>query len=297
MTKASGRRLPDWLKVRPGGGTAYTSMKRLTKDDMLHTICVSGKCPNLGECWQAGHATFMILGDICTRSCKFCGTKSGKPLPPDPDEAGRLALTIKKLGLKHCILTSVDRDDLEDFGAAVWVETISKIREINPSLSMETLIPDFQGRHDLLGKILKAKPDIISHNLETVRRLTPKVRSAASYNRSLDVLSYLLSAGALTKSGIMLGLGETEEEILETMDDLLETGCRILTLGQYLQPGAQQLEVVSFITPQTFDKYRETGLAKGFDIVESGPLVRTSYKAHHHVGLASKASRQKSPEK
>ena len=279
-------RLPHWMKVQYGGGESFAKIKQLTRGSKLNTICVSGKCPNIGECWSAGHATFMILGDICTRSCRFCGTRTGRPLPPDPEETDRLAESVKILGLRHCVITSVDRDDLPDKGASFWATSIRKVKELNPGITIESLIPDFDGRKEYLDMILAAGPEIISHNLETVKRLTPLVRSAAKYDRSLGVLKYLASRGAVTKSGIMLGLGETEPEILETMDDLLETGCRIMTLGQYLQPSLTHMEIKEFITPEKFAEFKEIGLGKGFEFVESGPLVRTSYKAERHIKKA-----------
>jgi lipoic acid synthetase len=279
-------RLPQWMKVQHGGGESFAKIKQLTRGSKLNTICVSGKCPNIGECWSAGHATFMILGDICTRSCRFCGTLTGRPLPPDPEEPAQLAESVKILGLRHCVITSVDRDDLPDKGASFWATSIRKVKELNHGITIESLIPDFDGRTEYLDMILAEGPEIISHNLETVKRLTPLVRSAAKYDRSLGVLKYLASGGAVTKSGIMLGLGETEPEILETMDDLLETGCRIMTLGQYLQPSLNHMEIKEFITPEKFAEYKEIGLGKGFEFVESGPLVRTSYKAERHIKKA-----------
>jgi len=282
-------RLPHWMKIKYSGGESFLKIKRLTEQSKLNTICVSGKCPNLGECWNAGHATFMILGNICTRSCKFCGTLTGRPLPPDPEEPSRLAESVKKLKLKHCVITSVDRDDLQDKGASFWAEVIWKVKEINQNVTIETLIPDFDGHQEYLDMIIEAGPEIISHNLETVRRLTPLIRSAAKYDRSLSVLKYLTSKGAVTKSGIMLGLGESHTEILETMDDLLNAGCRIMTLGQYLQPSLEHMEIKEFIHPDKFNEYREKGLEKGFEFVESGPLVRTSYKAEKHINAINKA--------
>lgn len=277
------QRLPQWMKIQHSGGGSFTEIKRLTLKSKLNTICVSGHCPNLGECWNAGHATYMILGEICTRSCKFCGTRSGKPLPPDPEEPKRLAESIKYLNLKHCVITSVDRDDLPDRGASFWARVINTIKEMNNEVTMEALIPDFDGNHEYLDMIIATQPEIISHNLETVRRLTPEIRSVAEYDRSLGVLRYLSSKGIVTKSGIMLGLGETHQEILETIEDLLYVGCQILTLGQYLQPSLKHAEVQDFIHPDKFHEYKETGLAMGFSIIESGPLVRTSYKADQHI--------------
>ena len=276
-------RLPRWMKMQRASGGNYIRIKRLVENNHLHTICTSGNCPNIGECWNAGHATFMILGNICTRSCKFCGTKTGKPLAPDPEEPNRLAESIKLLELKHCVITSVDRDDLADSGASFWAETITKVKEINPGITMETLIPDFDGKPERLDLIIDAFPEIISHNLETVKRLTPQIRSKAKYDRSLDVIKYLSSRDVVTKSGIMLGLGETEDEILETMDDLRSVGCRIMTLGQYLRPSLEHMKVIEYIIPEKFKKYEKIGLRKGFDFVESGPLVRTSYRADKQV--------------
>jgi lipoic acid synthetase len=276
-------RLPKWMKMQRASGGNYTRIKRLVENNHLHTICTSGNCPNIGECWNAGHATFMILGNICTRSCKFCGTKTGKPLPPDPEEPKRLAESVKLLKLKHCVITSVDRDDLPDGGASFWAETIRKVKEINPGITIETLIPDFDGKQENIDLLIDAAPEIISHNLETVRRLTPQIRTKAKYERSLGVIQYLASGNVVTKSGIMLGLGETEKEVLETMDDLRTAGCRIMTLGQYLRPSFEHMKVTEYISPEKFMEYEKIGLEKGFDFVESGPLVRTSYRAGKHV--------------
>jgi lipoyl synthase len=276
-------RLPKWMKMQRASGGNYTRIKRLVENNHLHTICTSGNCPNIGECWNAGHATFMILGNICTRSCKFCGTKTGKPLPPDSEEPKRLAQSIKLLELKHCVITSVDRDDLPDGGASFWAETIRSVKKINPEITIETLIPDFDGKEEHINLLIHAGPEIISHNLETVRRLTPQIRTKAKYERSLAVIQYLSSRNVVTKSGIMLGLGETESEILETMDDLRIAGCRIMTLGQYLRPSFEHMEVTEYISPEKFKEYEKIGLEKGFDFVESGPLVRTSYRAGKHV--------------
>lgn len=277
------RRLPVWMKMQRAGGESYTTIKKLIEKNHLHTICTSGNCPNIGECWNAGQATFMILGDICTRSCKFCMTITGKPLPPDPAEPVRIAESVKILGLKHCVITSVDRDDLPDGGASFWAETIARIKEVNPDTTIEALIPDFDGREECMEIILKAGPEIISHNLETVRRLTPQIRSKARYERSLSVIRYFASKGKTSKSGIMLGLGESPGEIIETMNDLFSAGCSILTLGQYLQPSLGHMEVIEYVTPEAFADYQETGLNIGFAFVESGPLVRSSYHAEKHV--------------
>ena len=281
--KARKGRLPKWFRMEMPKGENYSKVKNLVQKEDLHTICTSGNCPNIGECWNAGTATFMILGDICTRSCKFCSVKTGKPLPVDRNEPRRLALTIKIMQVKHCVITSVDRDDLEDGGAAFWAETIKTVKEINPGVTMETLIPDFNGREEDIQKVIDAGPEVISHNLETVRSLTPRIRSRARYDRSLQVLEYIAKQGGTTKSGIMLGLGEKEEEVLETMDDLIKTGCKVLTIGQYLQPTIQHLPVREYIAPEVFEKYRQRGLEKGFKHVESSPLVRSSYHAERHV--------------
>jgi lipoyl synthase len=278
-----GRRLPEWLKMQRASGENYSRVKLLVKNNHLHTICTSGNCPNIGECWNAGTATFMILGDICTRACKFCATKTGKPLVPDPDEPERLAQSIKTMGLKHCVITSVDRDDLFDGGATLWAETIIRIRQVNPEITMETLIPDFDGKPENIQKIIDASPEIISHNIETVSRLTPLIRTKAKYDRSLDVLEYIAGHGKTAKSGFMLGLGEIESEILETIKDIHSTGCRILTIGQYLQPGFEYMEPVTYVTPDKFEEYKNAALKTGFEFVESSPLVRSSFHAERHV--------------
>lgn len=270
---------PEWLKIRLGDNEGYSHTKHIVEQHGLCTICTSGRCPNQGECWTRGTATFMILGDICTRACRFCNTKTGRPLPPDSDEPRRVAESIRLMKLKYAVLTSVDRDDLPDLGCGHWVETVKKVRELNPDIKVETLIPDFQGKSELIAQIAQVAPDVVSHNMETVRRLTPQVRSAAKYDCSLQVLKQLADAGIVTKSGLMLGLGETEEELLQAMDDLLSVGCRILTLGQYLQPTRQHLEVQAYIHPDDFARYKEIALAKGFEKVASGPLVRSSYLA------------------
>jgi len=262
----------------------YAHIRQYLKANQLHTICESGQCPNQGECWGNKTATFMILGDICTRSCRFCATKTGKPLPPDLDEPVKLASAVNKLGLKHCVLTSVDRDDLDDGGASVWAACVAEIKKQCPDTTVEILIPDFQLNFDSLDKIIAVKPEVVSHNMETVRRLTPLIRNKAIYDRSLKVLKYLSDNGVVTKSGIMLGLGETEEEIYEVMDDLLKVGCQIMTIGQYLQPTKHHLEVKDYVHPDVFDKYKKVGLEKGFRFVESGALVRSSYHAEKHVG-------------
>lgn len=276
-------RKPEWLKIQIGANDRYAETKRIVDTHKLHTICASGRCPNLGECWGKGTATFMIGGAICTRSCKFCNTMSGKPLPLDPKEPERVAESVRLMKLNHAVITSVDRDDLPDFGAHHWAETIQRIKEMNPHTTLETLIPDFQGHTELIRLITDEHPDIISHNLETVRRLTPVVRSVATYERSLNVIRAIAESGSTAKSGIMVGLGETPEEVEQAMDDLLKCGCRILTIGQYLQPSRKHYPVAAYITPEQFEKYKQTGEQKGFSIVESGPLVRSSYHAERHL--------------
>jgi len=264
-------------------GESYSKVKNLAGKYGLHTICTSGNCPNIGECWNRGTATFMILGEICTRNCKFCGVKTGKPLPPDPSEPKKIAESVQILGVKHCVITSVDRDDLDDLGAGFWAETISEVKKLNPETKIETLIPDFQGREELIRQVAEAGPDVISHNLETVERLTPFIRSAAKYRRSLEVLKTIASSGKIAKSGIMLGLGETREEVLQTMDDLLAAGCKVMTIGQYLAPTLQHIQVVEYVEPAKFEEFKKNGLEKGFSFVESAPLVRSSYRAENHV--------------
>lgn len=276
-------RKPEWLKTKLGDNEQFANTRRVIEGHHLHTICTSGKCPNQAECWSRGTATFMVLGEICTRSCGFCNTLTGKPKPTDPDEPRRVAESVKLMALKHVVLTSVDRDDLPDLGAAHWVQVITVLREMNPTTTIEVLIPDFQGRPALIQQIIDVKPEIVSHNLETVRRLTPEVRSAAKYDTSLKVLKQLSDAGVRAKSGIMLGLGETEEELLEAMDDLRTNGCSILTLGQYMQPSRKHLPVQAYIHPDDFKRYKEIGLQKGFAFVESGPLVRSSYHAENQI--------------
>lgn len=276
-------RKPEWLKIQIGANDRYAETKRIVDTHKLHTICASGRCPNLGECWGKGTATFMIGGAICTRSCKFCNTMSGKPLPLDPKEPERVAESVRLMKLDHAVITSVDRDDLPDFGAHHWAETIRCIKEMNPHTTLETLIPDFQGHTELIRLITDEHPDIISHNLETVRRLTPVVRSVATYERSLNVIRAIAESGSTAKSGIMVGLGETPEEVEQAMDDLIKCGCRILTIGQYLQPSRKHYPVAAYITPEQFEKYKQIGEQKGFSIVESGPLVRSSYHAERHL--------------
>lgn len=278
------QRKPEWLKISLPQGKQYLDVKEIIARKKLHTICVSGKCPNMAECWGRGTATFMILGEICTRSCRFCNVKTGTPLGVDWDEPARLADTIEQMNLRHVVLTSVDRDDLEDGGAEIWSRTIKRIKERCPQVTIETLIPDFNGQEELIRKVIDAGPNIVSHNMETVRRLTPKVRSRAKYEVSLKTLGIIAASGKVrAKSGVMVGLGETEEEIYETMDDLLAVGCSVLTVGQYLQPTRKHLMVKEYVTPEQFVRYKEMALEKGFRFVESGPLVRSSYHAEKHV--------------
>ncbi len=278
------KRKPDWLKIKVPSGKEYVRVKDIVSRHKLHTICTSGQCPNMAECWGLGTATFMILGDICTRSCKFCATKTGKPEAVDWEEPKNLAESVRLMKLKHCVITSVDRDDLQDGGANLWAETIRKVKQLNPGTTIEGLIPDFGGKPGLIQIVLDAGAEVISHNLETVRRLTPQVRSAAKYDRSLEVIRQIAKSKSVAKSGIMVGLNETENEIFETMDDLLEAGCRVMTIGQYLQPTKQNLQVMEYIHPDAFKKWEEIGLEKGFDFVESSPLVRSSYHAEKHAG-------------
>ena len=272
-------RKPEWLKISIGANERYTETKRIVESHCLHTICSSGRCPNMGECWGRGTATFMIGGNICTRSCKFCNTQTGRPLPLDPQEPTHVAESVRLMKLSHAVVTSVDRDDLPDLGAAHWTRTIREIRRLNPDTTIEVLIPDFQGRRELVEQVIEACPDIISHNMETVRRISPLVRSAARYDTSLGVIRQIASSGITTKSGIMVGLGETPTEVEELMDDLRAVGCQIMTIGQYLQPSHRHYPVAEYVTPAQFKCYEETGLAKGFTQVESGPLVRSSYHA------------------
>lgn len=276
-------RKPEWLKISIGANERYTETKRIVESHCLHTICSSGRCPNMGECWGRGTATFMIGGDICTRCCKFCNTQTGKPLPLDPQEPLHVAESIALMKLSHAVITSVDRDDLSDLGAGHWAKTISEIRRLNPDTTVEVLIPDFQGRKELIDRVIGAGPDILSHNMETVKRISPLVRSAARYETSLEVLRQIFGSGIIAKSGIMVGLGETPEEVEELMDDLRKVNCQILTIGQYLQPTHRHYPVAEYITPAQFDLYKAIGLEKGFTQVESAPLVRSSYHAEKNV--------------
>ena len=274
---------PNWLRVKLPTGPEYARVRRIVDDQKLHTICESGNCPNMGECWGEGTATFMILGNVCTRSCGFCNVATGKPLEADPFEPGRVAQSVRLMGVKHAVITSVDRDDLADGGSEIWAATVRAIRHQSPGTTLETLIPDFAGKWENLERIIEVAPEIVSHNLETVRRLTRSVRIQAKYDRSLEVLRRLRQAGLRTKSGVMLGLGETLAEVEETMQDLRSVDCQILTLGQYLQPSPKHLPVAEFVHPDAFAALRELGLQMGFRYVESGPLVRSSYHAEKHL--------------
>jgi lipoic acid synthetase len=274
---------PKWLRVKLPTGENFKKVRSLVDEHKLHTICESGSCPNMGECWGEGTATFMILGNICTRSCGFCAVKTGRPDDVDVYEPGKVANSVKIMGIKHAVITSVDRDDLKDGGSEIWVQTVKAIRHQSPGTTMETLIPDFAGNWENLQRIIDVAPEIVSHNLETVRRLTKQVRIQAKYDRSLEVLFRLKKGGMRTKSGVMLGLGETEAEVIETMEDLRSVNVDILTLGQYLQPTTRHLPVQEFITPEQFDIYKVLGMKMGFRFVESGPLVRSSYHAEKHL--------------
>lgn len=277
--------LPPWMKVPLPNGKNYSTVKNIIEKHKLNTICSSGNCPNKGECWSAGTATFMILGDKCTRNCRFCYVKSMMPDPVDHKEPDRVANTIKILALKHCVITSVARDDLKDQGASVWAMTIKTIKHVNPGITIEVLIPDFNNDHDLLDMVINEKPEVISHNIETVERLSPKIRSLATYDKSLKVLKYISSSGLITKSGFMVGLGESETEVNRTMDDLLTAGVKVLTIGQYLPPSERHTRLIEYIKPEVFEQYKQTGLAKGFRFVESAPLVRSSYHAEKHIHI------------
>jgi len=277
------KRKPDWLRVKLPIGENYKKVRRLVDEYKLHTICESGNCPNMGECWGAGTATFMILGNVCTRSCSFCAVITGRPNEYDTDEPRRVAEAVNLMGVKHCVLTSVNRDELKDGGAFIWAETIRQVRKMSPHTTIETLIPDFRGKWDNLYTVISEMPEVVSHNMETVERLYRPVRPQAKYARSLQQIQKTKQYGCRTKSGIMLGLGETYDEVLKIMDDLVDHGCDVLTLGQYLQPTKSHHPVIDFVHPDLFDEYREIGLAKGFDFVESGPLVRSSYHAEKHI--------------
>ncbi|HBG24116.1 MAG: lipoyl synthase [Bacteroidetes bacterium GWF2_41_61] len=276
-------RKPEWLKIKLATGTGYSEVGKIIKEHSLNTICSSGKCPNQNECWSRGTATFMILGEICTRSCRFCATDTGRPIVIDIEEPFKLAQSVKLLGLKHCVITSVTRDDLPDQGAHHWAEVIKECRAQNPNVTIEVLIPDFSGDEALLDIVIDTKPDIIAHNIETVKRVTPNVRSKADYNTSLKVLNYISKSGIITKSGFMVGLGESENEVFEALDHLYENGCSVVTIGQYLRPTMNHIEVAEYITPNQFEKYKERALSVGFTHAESGPLVRSSYMADRAI--------------
>jgi len=276
-------RKPAWLKTRPPQGKEYLAVKEIVEKNQLHTICSSGRCPNMGECWGASTATFMILGNICTRSCKFCNVPTGRPLPPDPDEPARVARSAQLMKLRHVVLTSVDRDDLPDGGASVWNQTIKEIKHLLPDATIEALIPDFDGKAELVAQVASAGAEVVSHNLETVKRLTPIIRSRARYQTSLQVLNTISITGVTTKSGIMVGLGETPEEVLECLADMKSAGVQVVTIGQYLAPSRNHFSVVEYITPELFAYYKSEALQLGFRHVESGPLVRSSYKAENHI--------------
>ena len=281
--KQTGRVKPDWLKTQIPGDGKYRDLVKMVRDNNLHTICESGKCPNIGECWGAGTATFMILGNTCTRSCQFCNVATGAGDILDPLEPFKVAQSINMMGIKHAVITSVDRDDLADGGSTHWAKTVTTIREHNPDITLETLIPDFQGREDQIDRIIEVHPEIVSHNIETVERMTKKVRVQAKYERSMQVLQYLKDKGMKTKSGIMCGMGETQDEVIKTMEDLKAHGVDILTLGQYMQPTPRHLAVAEYVHPDVFAKYKAYGDYLGFDYIESGPLVRSSYHAEKHL--------------
>jgi lipoic acid synthetase len=277
-------RKPNWLRVKLPTGTNYRAVRNVVDQYKLHTICESGRCPNMGECWGEGTATFMILGNICTRSCGFCNVATGRPLPVDWDEPDRVARSIQRMKIKHAVLTSVDRDDLADGGSIIWAETVAAVRRLSPGTTMETLIPDFRGITDQIDRIVEAAPEVVSHNVETVRRLTRQVRIQAQYDRSLEVLRYLKANGVnRTKTGIMLGLGETEDELYQTLDEVRSVGVDVVTLGQYLQPSARHLPVQRFVEPEEFERLGAYARTLGFRHVESSPLVRSSYHAERHV--------------
>jgi lipoic acid synthetase len=279
------KKLPPWMRMQMPGGNRYMYVKEQVKKHQLNTICSSGNCPNIGECWGEGTATFLILGEICTRACKFCAVNTGKPLTVDQEEPFRLVESIRTMGISHAVITSVDRDDLPDKGASFWARTIAILKQELPELTIETLIPDFDAIPELVQLVIDAAPEVISHNMETVERLTPQIRSRAKYRTSLEIVKMIGISGLTSKSGIMLGLGETEKEILQTMDDLQEVGCEVLTLGQYLQPSLEHMPVDEYIHPDKFEFFRREALDKGFSMVESSPLVRSSYHADKHAGI------------
>lgn len=288
QVKNSILRKPEWLKIKRESCDDYALVAQLVEENGLHTICSSGKCPNKNECWNRGTATFMILGNICTRACKFCATATGKPLPVDENEPQKVANSIKIMKLKHAVITSVDRDDLPDGGAEIWAKTVLKVREKSPTTTVELLVPDFDGKTELLDIVIDSKPDILGHNIECVRRVTPETRSRAKYDVSLGVIKYIAESGIVAKSGIMLGVGETDEEVIETLSDLKAVGCRIVTIGQYLQPSSKHLPVSRYVHPDKFEELKQIGLEMGFDYIESGPLVRSSYMADKAISSCKK---------
>lgn len=285
VEKKPTRKKPDWLRVKLPVGKEYAKVRQLVDKYKLHTICESGNCPNMGECWGAGTATFMILGNVCTRSCSFCAVATGRPQEYDTEEPQRVAEAIKLMGVKHAVITSVNRDELKDRGAEIWYQTVRKVKELSPETTIETLIPDVKGNWDALYRMIDAGQEVVSHNMETVKELYRKVRPQAKYDRSLEQIQKTKEYGKRTKTGIMLGIGETEDQIYQAMDDLVAHGCDILTLGQYLQPTKMHLEVMEYVTPEKFDRLREEGLKRGIKYVESGPLVRSSYHAEKHVNV------------
>ncbi|WMN12556.1 lipoyl synthase [Marivirga salinae] len=276
---------PDWLRVKLPVGKEYANVRKIVDENKLHTICESGNCPNMGECWGAGTATFMILGNVCTRSCSFCAVATGRPPEYDEQEPQRVAEAIKKMGVKHAVLTSVNRDELKDRGAEIWYQTVVKTKELSPETTIETLIPDVKGKWDALYRMIEAGQEVVSHNVETVPSLYRRVRPQAKYQRSLDQIKLTKEYGKRTKTGIMVGLGETHDEMFAAMDDLVAHGCDILTVGQYLQPTKRHHDVIEYVHPDVFDMYREEGLKRGLKYVESGPLVRSSYHAERHVNV------------
>ncbi|MEJ5286670.1 MAG: Lipoyl synthase [Candidatus Kapaibacterium sp.] len=284
LKKQSQVRRPEWLKVRAPGGETYANLKRMMRSKTLHTVCEEAHCPNIGECWGRGTATFLILGDICTRSCGFCAIKTGRPNPVDPEEPLKVAIAVQQMGISHVVITSVNRDELPDQGSVIWAKTIEEVRRLNPNVSIEVLIPDFKGDLECVQRVLDAKPNILNHNVETVPRLYRIVRPQAKYERSLKVLQYAKEKGFITKTGIMVGIGETFEEVVEVMKDLRKIDVDIFTVGQYLQPTPNHLPVDRFVTPEEFKQYKLIGIQLGFRHVESGPLVRSSYHAESHVG-------------
>ena len=292
MPKSYGKvttlRKPDWLKIRLHRSEDYAQVSRIVEQHALHTICSSGRCPNQAECWSRRTATFMILGEVCTRSCRFCATATGRPAPPEPDEPQRVADSVATMGLRHVVLTSVTRDDLDDGGARQWALTVEAVRQRNPETTIELLIPDLDARPELIGTVLASKPDIVGHNIETVERLTPAVRSRARYATSLDTLRIIAQSGAVAKSGMMVGLGESDEEVLQTLHDLRQAGVSIVTLGQYLQPTAAHYPVAEYVTPEKFEEYRRAAYEAGFSYCASGPMVRSSYLADEALGSVTR---------